>query len=46
MLLEKSCRVVQELMGHAGAKTTVIKTHVMEEDISAVLSPLSRDGVL
>ena len=33
-------RVVQELMGHADVKTTEIYTHVMEKNISAVLSPL------
>ena len=33
-------RVVQELMGHADVKTTEIYTHVMEKDLSAVLSPL------
>jgi integron integrase len=35
-------RIVQELMGHTDVKTTEIYTHVMEKDISAVLSPLDR----
>ena len=29
-------------MGHADVKTTEIYTHVMEKDISAVLSPLDQ----
>ena len=36
-------RVVQELMGNSDVKTTEIYTHVMQKDISAVLSPL--DGI-
>ena len=33
-------RVLQKLMGHSDVKTTEIYTHVMEKDISLVLSPL------
>jgi len=33
-------RVVQELMGHADVKTTEIYTHVMQKDLTAVVSPL------
>ena len=33
-------RIVQELMGHADVKTTEIYTHVMQKDLSAVVSPL------
>ena len=32
-------RVLQELMGHADVKTTEIYTHVMEKDISNIVSP-------
>jgi len=35
-------RVVQKLMGHTDVKTTEIYTHVMEKNISAVLSPLDQ----
>ena len=33
-------RVVQKLMGHADVKTTEIYTHVLEQNIQAVTSPL------
>ena len=33
-------RIVQELMGHADVKTTEIYTHVMDKDLSVVVSPL------
>ena len=33
-------RVLQKLMGHADVKTTEIYTHVMEQNISALVSPL------
>ncbi len=41
-MLENSIniRVVQHLMGHADVKTAEIYTHVMEKNISAIVSPL------
>jgi site-specific recombinase XerD len=33
-------RVVQEPMGHANVKATEIYTHIMQRDLTAVLSPL------
>ena len=33
-------RVVQKLMGHADVKITEIYTHVLEQNIQAVTSPL------
>ena len=33
-------RVLQELMGHADVKTTEIYTHVMQKDLSLIVSPL------
>lgn len=35
-------RVVQKLMGHADVKTTEIYTHVLQENLGAVVSPLER----
>ncbi|MDQ7010397.1 MAG: tyrosine-type recombinase/integrase [Mariprofundaceae bacterium] len=33
-------RVVQKLMGHADVKTTEIYTHVLQQNLDAVKSPL------
>jgi len=35
-------RVVQKLMGHADVKTTEIYTHVLQQNIRAVTSPLDQ----
>ena len=35
-------RVVQKLLGHADVKTTEIYTHVLQQNISAIDSPLDR----
>jgi integron integrase len=35
-------RVVQRLLGHADVKTTEIYTHVLQQNIQAVISPLER----
>ena len=41
-MLEKgvNIRVLQDLMGHADVKTTEMYTHVMDKDISRLISPL------
>ena len=33
-------RVVQKLLGHADVKTTEIYTHVLQQNLSTVVSPL------
>jgi site-specific recombinase XerD len=33
-------RVVQKLLGHADVKTTEIYTHVLQQNLSSVVSPL------
>jgi len=41
-LLEEgtNIRVVQKLLGHADVKTTEIYTHVLQQNLQAVVSPL------
>jgi len=35
-------RVVQKLLGHADVKTTEIYTHILQQNLQAVVSPLER----
>jgi site-specific recombinase XerD len=37
-------RVVQKLLGHADVKTTEIYTHVLQQDLGSVISPLEQLG--
>jgi integron integrase len=38
-------RVVQKLLGHADVKTTEIYTHVLQQNLQAVVSPLEKLGL-
>ncbi len=38
-------RVVQKLMGHADVKTTEIYTHVLQQNLQPVVSPLDELGI-
>jgi integron integrase len=38
-------RVVQKLLGHADVKTTEIYTHVLQQNLQAVISPLEQLGL-
>jgi len=35
-------RVVQKLLGHADVKTTEIYTHVLQQNLDTVVSPLEK----
>jgi len=41
-LLEAGLRNVQKLLGHADVKTTEIYTHVLQQNLNKVVSPLER----
>ncbi len=38
-------RIVQKLLGHADVKTTEIYTHVLQQNLNKVVSPLERLGL-
>ena len=40
--LGTNIRVVQKLMGHKDVKTTEIYTHVLQQNLGAVISPLDQ----